>query len=269
VLVLAAVAAGWVAPAPAEAAPAVEVDAGYFGTYVPGQPVPVRVRVTADRLLSGELQVLLGGVPASVPIEVPGGTKKEFMVVMPTMAAPAPLTVTARLPDGSRSPPSANALLTPAGNQEAVGLLPGALGGRPLPGTAPLAVDAGTARFVALGPLELERAPDALLALGTIGIGADELARQAPSVRTGLLRWVETGGRLLVDAAPGTRRPSGSPPSDRRPWVTSSPARPVSASPGSRGSSPSSWCTSWPSAPSCTSSSAAAGDPSWRGWRSR
>lgn len=199
-----AVVPGWMSPTRASAAAAVTVEAGYAGTFVPGQPAPVRVRVTADRLLSGELQVVLNGLPTSVAVEVPGGTTKDFLVVLPTSAiAHAPLTVTARLPDGSKQPPAATASMSPLGEQEVVGLFPGALGGRSLPGTAPLAVDVGTAKFVALGPLEIERAPDSLAALATIGVGADELVRQAPSVREGLLRWVEDGGRLLVDAPLG------------------------------------------------------------------
>ncbi|MGH9280269.1 MAG: hypothetical protein ACRD12_19480 [Acidimicrobiales bacterium] len=206
--------AGWMittATATARAAAAaatLEVEAGYAGTYIPGQPVPVRVRVTADRLLSAPLEVTLNGPPTAVRIEVPGGTTKDFLIVMPMSAgATRATTVTARLPDGSRTPPAATASLVPIGDEEVVGLFPGALGGRAAPGPAPLAVDVGTARFVALGPLEIDRVPDSLAALATIGVGGDELARMAPSVRAGLLRWVEAGGRLLVDAPPGSPVP--------------------------------------------------------------
>ena len=190
-------------PAPAAAATTLKVEAGYAGTYVPGQPLPVRVRVTADRLLSGTLEVATNGAPTSVGVEVPGGSEKEFLVLVSTSAADRDLDVTARLPAGSDSIATGSARVSALADAEVVGLLPGALGGRPVPGPTTLAVDAGTARFVALGPGELDRAPDSLAALRTIGVGGDELARQAPAVRDGLLRWVESGGRLLVDAAPG------------------------------------------------------------------
>jgi hypothetical protein len=193
-----------VTAAPAHAATTLELDAGYAGMYAPGQPIPVRVRVAADRLLAADLAVAVDGAPTSVAIEVPGATTKEFLVVVPPAAAQSgPVTVTARLADGTRHPPVATTQLSAPGSTEVVGLLPGALAGRAVPGPAPLAVDAGTARFVALGPLELERAPDSLRALGTIAAAGDELAREAPSVRNALLNWVESGGRLLLDERPG------------------------------------------------------------------
>lgn len=198
-----AIAAALAVASPASAATTVKLEVGYAGSFVPGQPMPVRVQVAADRLVSGELQVLVDGVSTSAPVEVPGGSEKEFLVIVGTTAnRSGPVNVIARLPDGSKSPPSATQSVNPVDDQEVVGLLPGALAGRALPGPAALSVDVGTARFVALGA-ELDRAPDSVRALGVIGVGADELGRLAPSTRTGLLQWIEAGGRLLVDAAPG------------------------------------------------------------------
>lgn len=194
------------APAsPASAATVLKLEAGYAGSYVPGQPLAVRVQVAADRLVSGELEVLVNGVSTSAPVEVPGGSEKQFVVVVGTPAGRSgPLNITARLPDGSKSPPTAAQSVNPVEDQEVVGLLPGALAGRSVPGPAALSVDLGTARFVTLGAAELDRAPDSVRALGTIGAGADELGRMAASTRVGVLQWIEAGGRLLVDAAPGT-----------------------------------------------------------------
>jgi hypothetical protein len=192
----------WASPAAGETV--VEIDAGYAGTYIPGRPLPVRVQLGADRLVSGDLQVSVNGLPTHVPVEVPGGSRKEFLIVVPTSTnQPPALTIVAQLPDGSKSPPRATTTANPLGDQEVVGLSAGALGGRSVPGPQPLAVDAGTARFVALSPADFDRAPDSLGALATMGLGGDELARMAPSTRNGVLAWVETGGRLLVDASPG------------------------------------------------------------------
>src|SRR5829696_8304599 len=74
----------WAAPASAETT--LEVDAGYAGSFVPGQVVPVRVRISADRLVRATLEVGVGtsenGVPVAMPVEVPGGSQKEFLVTV-------------------------------------------------------------------------------------------------------------------------------------------------------------------------------------------
>jgi hypothetical protein len=60
---------------------------GPGGTRAPssaGVPVPVRVRVTADRLVKGTLEVTVGRaarLPVALPVEVPGGSQKQFLVV--------------------------------------------------------------------------------------------------------------------------------------------------------------------------------------------
>ena len=76
----------WVSPAAAETTLA--IDAGYAGSFVAGLEVPVRVRVAADRLVRGTLEVGIGtvenGVPVAIPVEVPGGSQKEFLVVAPS-----------------------------------------------------------------------------------------------------------------------------------------------------------------------------------------
>jgi hypothetical protein len=206
--VVMAVAAGLALAVPAAAATTVAVDAGYGARYVPGEPLPVRVTVAADRLVAATLEVgVEGTTPLSVEVEVPGGSQKQYVVTIPTSAAqgaPA-LNVGARLVDGSQAPPAGRTTVTAARDEELVGLLPGALAGRAVPGPAPLAVDAGTARFFALGPGELDRAPASLGPLGTIAAGPDELDRLPAATRAAVVRWVEEGGRLLVDGRPGGR----------------------------------------------------------------
>ena len=209
VTALAALAAFLVGPAaaPAAAATTIGVAGAYDGTYVPGRPVAVRVQVTADRLLQGLLEVSVAeGTPVAIPIEVPGGSAKEFLVVVPGSqsfnfdgAAP----VRARIRDGSDDIASGEGILRSSVGQELVGLLPAALGGRGVPGAAPLAVDAGTARFTALGPAELAQAPASLGPVSTIAAAADELVRLPAATRDALLAWVEQGGHLLIDAGAG------------------------------------------------------------------
>jgi hypothetical protein len=181
------------------------VESGYGGAFAPGWPVPVQVEVTADRLVRGRLEVEVGaGVPVALPVEIPGGSQKRFLVVVPTPGAAQPTRVAARLIEGGRSVATAATPTRPAGDQELVGILPGALAGRPVPGAAPLSVDVGTARFVALGEAELDQAPGSLGPLGTIVMAPADLIRMSPAARQGVLAWVEGGGRLLADGEAGS-----------------------------------------------------------------
>lgn len=198
----------WASPASAETTMA--VDAGYAGSFVAGQEVPVRVRVSADRLVRGTLEVGIGnlenGVPVAMAVEVPGGSQKEFLVTAPSGYNQGP-DVVVRLLQGEQVVASAQTTVRSAVDTELVGILPGALRGRPVPGQAPLTVDAGTARFAAVGPADLEQAPASLGPLSTLLADVDEIARLSPAARAGVLRWLDGGGRLLVDAAKGQAIP--------------------------------------------------------------
>lgn len=196
----------WVSPASAETT--LQVDAGYAGSFVAGQEVPVRVRVSADRLMRGTLEVGIGSAenatPVAMPVEVPGGSQKEFLIVAPSSVDPNQSPeVVARLLQGDQIVASGHVTVRSAVDTEIVGLLPGALRGRPVPGPAPLTVDAGTARFAALSEVDLEQAPASLGPLSTLVADVDEIGRLAPGARAGVLRWMEDGGRLLVDSARG------------------------------------------------------------------
>ena len=194
----------WAGPAAAETT--LELDAGYAASFVPGEEVPVRVRVSADRLVRGTLEVGIGnpenGVPVAMAVEVPGGSEKEFLLSAPSGFSQSP-EVVARLRQGDQLLASGQTTIRAAADIELVGVLPGALRGRPVPGLAPLAVDAGSARFAAVGAGELEQAPASLGPLSTLVADVDEIGRLQPAARAGVLRWMEDGGRLLVDAARG------------------------------------------------------------------
>lgn len=199
-------------PAPAVAATVLEVDAGYAGSYRPGSPVPVRVRIAADRLLRGELEVQAGSnfgdaVTIAVPVEVSGGTVKEVVVVAPTNAGGGQTQMQAVLREGGAEIARGSAGVQPSSDQELVGLLAGVLAGRQPPGVAPLAIDAGTARFSALGPAELAAAPASLAALDVVGAAPDDLSSLDDAARAGVLTWVGEGGFLLVDSAVGEEIP--------------------------------------------------------------
>ena len=187
--------------APAGADTRIEVEAGYAGGYfVPGRPVVVRVSVSSDRLLRGDLQVeqdLSGeSPPIVVPIEVAGGSAKEVVVAVPTMPTFDRLKVTASL-DGTRK--SAEARY--ADDVELIGLLPGVA--EDAPGQLPVPMDLGTARFAQLDEATLA-APGALDALGTIVSGVDGLAGLDGRASANLITWLDQGGHLVVDSPAGT-----------------------------------------------------------------
>lgn len=200
-------AAAFVAPpassADADAAAAgakLEVQPGYAdGNFRPGRPIPVRVKVTSDRLIRGDLQVHLKafgeGVPTVLPIEVAGGNPKEFVVVLPTMIDTDRVEVVASL---AGTNVSAKAHFDD--DTELVGLLPGVSEETPAP--VPMAMDLGTMRFTRLDQAVLAT-PGGMGALGTIVAGPDGLSGVDERVLANLLAWIEAGGHLVVDSAVG------------------------------------------------------------------
>lgn len=194
-------------PAPVDAQEAagtsIEVDAGYGGTYLVGRRLPVHVTVRADRLVRGSIEVTVPTQPGSwgIDVEVPGGGVSDFVVVVPTPPAVDLREIDVRLV-GAGEPITAEAELDPLTDEQLVGLLP-ELAPPDLPEPLALAMDAGTARFVALDADTLA-VPGVLDPLGTLVVGPQELTRLAPEARALVLDWVDRGGRLLVDAPTGT-----------------------------------------------------------------
>jgi hypothetical protein len=135
----------------------------------------------------------------TLPVEVPGGTTKQFVVALPTPMDGAGGTLSASLlgEDGARG----NTDVTRVDDVELVGLVPGFV--EQPPGVTPLAVDVGTARFELLDEPELTT-PGVLGGLGTIVAPAGGVRALSAPARANLLDWVADGGFLVVDAPPGT-----------------------------------------------------------------
>jgi hypothetical protein len=197
-----------VAPSAAQQQPGaegvqIEAVAGYDGRYLVGRRMPVTVHIEADRLVRGAVEVAVDGMTGtwSVPVEVPGGSDKEVVIVIPSPSVFALDGVDVRLV-GAGEPIVIEAELEPLQSEEVVGLLPGATPAD-LPAPLPFAQGIGTARFAALSA-ELTAVPGAIDPLGTIVAGPDELGRLDASARALVLDWIDRGGRLVVDSAPGT-----------------------------------------------------------------
>jgi hypothetical protein len=182
----------------------VEVEAGYDGRYLIGRRLPVRVSVRSDRLVRGAVEVFSRELDGrwTLPIEVPGASEKDVVVVVPTPAQFELSTISVRVV-GAGAPVVVQAELEGLGNEELVGLLP-ELGVGELPAPFALPMEAGTALFVAVDDATLGAA-GALDPLGTIVAGPDELGRLDAAARAAVLDWVDRGGRLVVDAALGTQ----------------------------------------------------------------
>ncbi len=72
-------------PASARAQEAVTVEAtiGLQGYVAPYHSTSLTVRVAADVLFVGDMQVSIGGVNLFTAIEVPAGSSKEYVVAIP------------------------------------------------------------------------------------------------------------------------------------------------------------------------------------------
>lgn len=193
-------------PTPATAQQAeglrIEAEAGYGGGYIPGRRLPVHVTVRTDRLVRGALEVRLPQQSGSwgFDVEVPGGGVHDFVVVVPTGSTFEVHDVEVRLVAAGGTA-TAEAEVDALTDGQLVGLLP-AVTPADVPAPLPLLLDAGSARFVAVGRDDLQ-VEGALDPLGTLVGGPDELGRLTAAARASVLDWVDRGGRLVVDAAPG------------------------------------------------------------------
>src|ERR671917_2220969 len=201
----AARAAGTSAPT---AEPGLDVEAGYVdGQIVPGRPVPVRVQIRADQLVTGVVTAtpyMLGeaGNPATAQVEVAGGSVKDYLLVVPTQwngeLGPSEIRVSLTTDDETVE---ATAPLTWTDDVEVVGLVPGVASQAPDP--QPLARDLGRAVFTQLDAQALAT-PGALGPVGSIVTGPDGVSTLPVEAQRNVFDWVESGGRLLVDAPPGS-----------------------------------------------------------------
>ena len=177
------------------------IDAGWAGAFDPTSPIPVRVTISADRLVKGDLLITGDGPPVRVPIEVAGGSRKLVVAAVPSSESSSRTTVEAKI-DGLAP---ASVELEERTDNELVGLTEGVRRGQSLPSPAPLAIEAGQARFAAVGDNEFALGPTALAGLSAIAATPRELAALRPSLRATIVTWVSRGGQLLVGADPGVK----------------------------------------------------------------
>lgn len=177
----------------------VELEVGFENRFAPGQWTPVSVVVESAQAFSGTLEVSHNQPDGSdalytLGIEVPGGGRKEFHLVMP--GPPEQRRVTAQVVSDDEV--LGGARVSPLQLQDVA--LVGVIGAadRLDPFTAEPSLTEMIPVPVTSGQLGLG-AP-ALSALSYVVAGADELDGLVPEQRDALSDWVATGGRLLIVA---------------------------------------------------------------------
>ncbi|HEX7166359.1 MAG TPA: hypothetical protein VF230_05190 [Acidimicrobiales bacterium] len=210
--VVAATSAGAPATAAAQAGGDATLHVGYAGYVQAGKGFPVTVSVRTTRLVRGEVVVDARSpsgakVRVRLPVEVPGGSAKRFVLAVPAMGdVPGLLTAEARVLDehGDTVLEADPVTARTSDDRELVGLHPGVRRGDTLPAAAALAVDVGVAEFAAVEESHLAQAPLAIEPLGTLVVPPGELGRMSPPVRRGVLAWLGAGGTLAIDGEPAT-----------------------------------------------------------------
>ena len=197
-----------VAAAPAGAETGLDIRPFAGGVVKPGRPVPVRIGVRADQLVRGTLVVDLGqGTTVQLPVEIPGGSEKRFLVVVPshpTLWDGRSLQLDVTLRAGSTVLARGSEHLLRDGTVEVVGVLGSLADDRPA--KAALRVDAGLAHYDEVDDELLAAGPDALAVIDTLATSDDDLRALTASDRDVIGGWLYRGGHLIVDA-PST--PSG------------------------------------------------------------
>jgi hypothetical protein len=175
---------------------------GVDGQFEVGDPIVLRVAVTADELIDGEIVVTMRGMSTSSrrDVQIAAGTTKEFYFALPSSWEDPTFEVSVRDGDDEVVAESVRARQRTGG--EVVGVLP-RLATRlgELPGEVALGEGLGQATVAAL-PLDvIDLGVSALRSYDSIAAGADDLAELDERQRDVLYAWVSLGGVLMLDDA--------------------------------------------------------------------
>ncbi len=187
------------------------VAVGVDGAYTPGRHLPLRFLIDAGRILTGELRVTttIDGSDQRivVPVDVPGGSSKRYVAVVPTSIWNGAARISVELVEGDEV--IAEDSFRPSYDEGTllVGVSERIATADELPEQSSIALaddDDVEAHFASLGVDLLDAGAPALDVFDTIAVAAGDLAELTDTQRAGLLAWVNVGGDLLIDAPPGT-----------------------------------------------------------------
>ena len=185
--------------APVQAQEAVELDAsiGLQGYVMPYESATVSVRVRADVLFVGDLQVTAGGVSLFTPIEVPAGSTKDYAIDIPSIGPTGRALVRLFVDGADDHLVQESVTVLQPGERTLVGIFaaPGIesalVAAKSVPFGRPLEV-----LTLEAGELDGDLAPLAYLVLGE-----GSLAGAAPATVGSIGEWADAGGRLIGTAA--------------------------------------------------------------------
>ena len=196
----------------AQAETQIEVTTPADGFTHPGQPVPLLVEARADGAVSGTLLVWFqdgSGSSSSQEIELPGGSTKEFLVLMfppewGGLSGQATFT-----PDDKfdEEPTTERFSLRAPRNAELVAIS-SSLAAREFPEKVEIAMELGDARIFELDPRLLGLGTDGLALFDQILFTKGDFEALTPADMEVIQRWVlSAGGTLIVDSPAGTSLP--------------------------------------------------------------
>ena len=194
---------------PAWADTDLEITTPADGRYQPGQQTPLLVTLTApDGAISGTITVNFEGqLAGSERVEVPGGSTKEFVMIVSTPPWGAAGSVRFDADGSSADDVEARLGLTANREDELVAVFDD-LGAADIPATADLDVDLGQARLYRFDPALLAEGPDVLSVFSQVVVTSSDLNQLGPDGVAVLEAWVGgSGGTLVVDEDPATSLP--------------------------------------------------------------
>jgi len=191
------------APGRAHAETEVSVVVGVNGHSKLGTHTVLRITVRADELIEGEVRIASerSTTTGQIPVQVPAGTTKDLLVVVPTGDG-GRFEIEVR--DGDDLVATGRANQRTEDDVELVGVLP-RLAARveTVPEQTALGQGLGRAELASIGTDVLDLGPVALEGYDTlIGAGGD-LGALSEDQRRAVFLWVNAGGRLLLDDAEG------------------------------------------------------------------
>lgn len=193
-------------PATALADDEVTIEAGFEDTAARGREYPVVITVSVDSLFVGDLRVRGDSGEQVIPVEIAGGTTREFRLVLESDSWS---TVSARAELVDRDGEvvaQARARPVQRSNTDLVGVFP-TLARRGLPESIELPGEMGRANLLAFDPETLDLGHLALRPIDIFVVTATDLGELEPAALDSLMTWVHQGGRLLIDESIGTRLP--------------------------------------------------------------
>lgn len=180
-------------PAIAQEGVTVTVDVGINGYVDPASPGSARIEVTSPILLTGVLEVAVGGFQTSLDLEVPAGGQKVFDVNFPAPGSAGTVFVRIFDEDGTQvlrqtAPLSAptDALVVGVLDDPAIERTLAAVRSRPL------------AHPIEAVGINASHVDPRLTALPYVVASAADVDRLDDEQRADLIGWIEAGGRLIT-----------------------------------------------------------------------